>query len=113
MAKKKTSPKKVAPLQRTAKKQRGRPFKPGQSGNPKGRKKGVPNKVTVEAQKACEALVDDPIYREKLLTDLRLREVAPGIEAMLWHYAKGKPKEQVELSGAIETVSRIIHEHQP
>ena len=87
---------------------RGR-FQPGTSGNPKGRKKGVPNKVTVEAQRACEALVDDPVYRAKLLADLRLRELAPGIEAMLWHYAKGKPKEQFEHSGELK-IGRVVDE---
>ena len=103
MAKKKTSPKKVAvaPLKRTAAQQRGRPFKAGQSGNPKGRKKGVPNKVTVEAQKACAAIVDDPAYRKKLLAAARARKLAPAVETMLWHYAKGKPKEQVEHAGGI------------
>lgn len=69
--------------------------------------------MTVEAQKACQALVDDPVYRKRLLGDLRMRVVAPGIEAMLWYYAKGKPKEQVEHSGTVETVSRIVHEHKP
>ncbi|MCH8859240.1 MAG: hypothetical protein IID54_06645 [Proteobacteria bacterium] len=38
----------------TAVKQRGRPFKPGQSGNPKGRPKGARNRATL----AAEALLD-------------------------------------------------------
>jgi hypothetical protein len=62
-----------------------------------GRPKGVPNKVTVEAKAAAGALVDDPIYREQLALDVQARKVAPAIEQMLWHYAKGKPKEIVEL----------------
>ncbi len=74
-----------------------------------GRKKGTPNKVTVEAQKACAAIVDDPAYREKLLAAARARDLAPGIEAMLWHYAKGKPKEQIEHSGSVN-IARIVDE---
>ena len=38
----------------TALKQRGRPFKPGQSGNPLGRPKGARNRATI----AAEALLD-------------------------------------------------------
>jgi|SRR5689334_18056290 uncharacterized protein DUF5681 len=38
----------------TAKEQRGRPFQPGQSGNPRGRPKGSRNRVTL----AMEALID-------------------------------------------------------
>lgn len=49
----------VARLPRTA-------FKPGQSGNPRGRAPGTRNKVTREAREAAERLVDDPEYREAL-----------------------------------------------
>jgi Family of unknown function (DUF5681) len=40
--------------EQTAQKQRGRPFEPGQSGNPNGRPKGARNRVT----RAIEALID-------------------------------------------------------
>lgn len=82
-----------------ATKKRGR-----KKGTPKtgGRQKGTPNKVTVEAKAAAEALVDDPVYRAKLAEDFQARRVHPTIESMIWHYAKGKPKESVELSGGIK-----------
>ena len=44
----------VTPAENTAEKQRGRPFEPGQSGNPKGRPKGARNKTTM----AIEALLE-------------------------------------------------------
>ena len=74
---------------------RGRPFVKGDARA--GRKKGVPNKDTVEVREAAAALVDDPIYREKLRADLRKRQVAPAVETMLWFYAKGKPVERHEI----------------
>jgi hypothetical protein len=43
-----------AATENTAKKQRGRPFRPGKSGNPNGRPKGARNKTTM----AIEALLD-------------------------------------------------------
>ncbi len=69
--------------------------------------------LSAEAQAVCAAIVDDPAYRKKLIARAKAGELAPAIEAMLWHYAYGKPKEQVEHSGTVETVSRIVHEHQP
>ena len=44
-----------AELYKTGKKQRGKPFQPGQSGNPSGRPQGSRNKATLIA----EQLIDD------------------------------------------------------
>lgn len=64
-------------------------------------RKGVPNKVTVEVKLAAAMMVDDPVYRQKLFQAMKDRTVAPMIEAMLWHYAKGKPKDTVAVDGNI------------
>jgi hypothetical protein len=42
------------PAENTAEKQRGRPFEPGQSGNPLGRPKGARNKTTLAAENLLE-----------------------------------------------------------
>jgi hypothetical protein len=70
-----------------------------------GRREGTPNKVTVEAREAAAALVDDPVYRAKLIRDLRQRKVAAAIEQMLWYYAKGKPRETVDLNTGLFMVN--------
>lgn len=41
-------------------------FKPGQSGNPAGRRPGTRRRVTIEAQLAATQIVDDPDYRAAL-----------------------------------------------
>lgn len=64
-----------------------------------GRPKGVRNKATIEAKRICSDLVDDPIYRANLQKRLRAGKLAPGMESMLWWYAKGKPKETAEIDG--------------
>lgn len=64
-------------------------------------RKGVPNKVKAEVKLAAAQIVDDIVYRQNLFLAMRNRTVAPMIEAMLWHYAKGKPKETVAVDGNI------------
>lgn len=68
-----------------------------------GRTKGTPNKVTTEARLAAAAIVDDPEYREKLLAAARARTLPPAVETMLWHYAKGKPKEELDVELTVKT----------
>jgi hypothetical protein len=65
--------------------------------------------VSIEAKAACAELVDDPIYREKLKARLMKGKLAPALESMLWHYAKGKPKEQIVIS-ADKTLAQLIAE---
>ena len=66
-----------------------------------GRKKGVPNRATTEVKAICAAIVDDPAYRKTLVARAKAGELPPALEAMLWHYAYGKPKEQIEHAGGI------------
>ena len=62
-----------------------------------GRRRGVPNKATTAAREACAAIVDSPAYRRNLFERATAGKLAPAVEAMLWHYAHGKPKEHVDL----------------
>jgi hypothetical protein len=64
-----------------------------------GRPKGVPNKATREAKEFCASVVDDPAYQATIRRRAMRGQLAPAVECMLWYYAKGKPKEQVEHSG--------------
>jgi hypothetical protein len=65
-----------------------------------GRLPGQRNEVTTEVKIAAQQIVDDKIYRANLLIAMRNREVAPGVEQMLWYFAKGKPKDTVVVDGS-------------
>lgn len=73
-------------------------FKPGQSGNPAGRRPGTRRRVTVEAQLAAAQIVTDPDYRAALRQRL-IDGTAGAMEPLIWYYAKGKPVDRVETSG--------------
>lgn len=66
-------------------------FKPGEGGRPKGAR----NKAHQEAQDWCARLIDTPAYRRSLQQRLIDGKLAPAMEALLWHYAKGKPAETI------------------
>lgn len=85
----------------------GRPFT---KGDPRaGRPKGVPNKVTREAKALAKSIIEDAEYQGRLLRDARRGKLAPPIEAQLWHYAYGKPKEHVAVEGGLEAlIVRIV-----
>ena len=76
------------------------------------RQRGSLNKATVEAKATCAGLVDDPAYRRSLGKRLRTGKLSPAVECMLWHYAKGKPKEElrsdITVSWQNEVAARFI-----
>jgi hypothetical protein len=75
-------------------------FRKGQSGNPKGRRPGVPNGATVEVRQLCLDLVArDPGYLASFRRRLREGRLKPQLEVMVWHYAFGQPQQKVLVAG--------------
>lgn len=54
--------------------------------------------MTAEARDRARELVDDPTYQANLKERLKTGLIAPGVEAMLWHYAHGKPPDTLALT---------------
>ena len=77
-----------------------------------GRKKGQPNKITVEVRTLVSELVNDPNYQHKLRADFRRRKVHPTIEGLIWNYHLGKPTQPVAMSGsmALDVTGRLEEE---
>ena len=73
-------------------------FKPGQSGNPAGRRPGTRRRVTIEAQLAAAQIVDDLDYRAALKQRM-VNGTAGAIEPLIWMYAFGRPVQRVEQGG--------------
>lgn len=51
-----------------------------------------------EAQSFARGLLTSTAYRDSLEKRLLAGDLPPAVESMLWHYAFGKPIEQVEVS---------------
>jgi hypothetical protein len=74
-------------------------WKKGQSGNPKGRQKGIPNKATIEIKEFCRGVLTSSKYRASLRARIADGRLPAAIESLMWYYAYGKPKETIELEG--------------
>src|SRR5262249_51861287 len=75
-------------------------FRPGVSGNPRGRPGGARNKATQQIQELAGPLLDDEQYQANLLERLRAGTAGP-MEPLLWRYRFGAPpRETLDLGTA-------------
>lgn len=57
-----------------------------------GRPRGVPNRISTDVRECARWLVEDDAYRSNLLERIRAG-TAGQMEALLWQYAYGKPRD--------------------
>ena len=94
------------PTKKVSAKERANLLKGGQKGN-KGRQRQDP-----QIQAVARKLLSDSWYRRSLVNRLRSGTIQPGVEALLYYYAHGKPQETVENKGTPTAVT-IIHNLRP
>jgi hypothetical protein len=70
----------------------------GVSGNPQGRRPGVPNKATRDVRLVAQKLVGESGYLDKVRARLHAGRLAPAVELALWHFAYGRPVDKVEIT---------------
>jgi hypothetical protein len=64
-----------------------------------GRPKGRLNNATLEVREFCRNLLASPAYQANLKKRLETGKLAPAIEALIFAYGHGKPKDTVEVTG--------------
>lgn len=74
-----------------------------------GRPAGVPNKATQEMKSLAQRLVKDRVYRVNFRKRLQAGELPPAVETMLYHYAYGKPADNLNVKGDIALPNIINH----
>jgi hypothetical protein len=72
------------------------PFKKGQSGNPAGRKKGIPEAATAEWVGFLRGVTSSPAYRKSFAQRLVNGELPPQLEGKAQDYAYGPPPKPEE-----------------
>ena len=75
-----------------------------------GRKKGTPNRRSVEVKALVSQLVNDVAYQHKLRDDFRRRKVAPAIEALIWQYHLGRPTQPIDVTASVDVNARLEEE---
>src|SRR5262245_43094339 len=70
------------------------------------RKKGTPNKITMEARALAQQLVECEEYQYRLRRDFTHRKGHPRIESMIWAYYLGKPAQPVAVAGTVDVTVR-------
>ena len=75
-----------------------------------GRAKGTPNKISVEARLLVSELVSNPKYQQRLRRDFELRRVHPTIEALIWSYHLGKPRQDITLNATVDVNAKLDEE---
>ena len=84
---------------------KGAPRTPGS-----GRKRGTPNRKTVELRELMLALSGDVEYQKKFIKAFRERKLHPSTEIKVWEYAIGKPKELIELSAKVAIDEKLAED---
>jgi hypothetical protein len=91
----------------SARKVRGKPFEKGHA-RKGGRKPGTQNRATREVKALATSILEDPEVQERMLHDAQRGRLPPPVMTMLFHYAYGKPKERIEVQGALEVFKILV-----
>ena len=86
---------------------RGAPRTPGS-----GRRRGTPNRKTVELRALMGVLAGDVDYQYRLREDFRRRRVHPAVETLVWSHVIGKPTERVQLSADVTMSQKLEKERE-
>lgn len=82
---------------------------PFEKGHPKygGRKKGTPNKLSVDFRAFARDLAKDEKYRANLMQRARAGKLAPQVEVLMLQYVAGKPTDTIELHATHRSAEQI------